>query len=201
MFKKSPHNIAPSEWSHIVRADHVPDKGRHVKIKANPDECAAMAERLGVDSVERAQAEMLLKLQNGGHILHVSGRFQADVTQSCVASNKPVPAHLEEDFEAWYADHDKAIPFQRVKHDVQLKTDGEEVQMLEEHEDPEPMVDGQVDVGDLVVQYMCLAVNPYPRHPSHKEDEAAPSQTLKQAEGRNLRPNPFAALKNWRPKD
>lgn len=196
-----PKELPKPEWSYKVRADSIPNNGRHVKMKATPDDCAGMLDRVLVDSVEKLEASLALSLQNAGHVLYVQGNFVADVVQSCVVSGKPVPSHIEDSFEAWFADNDKAVTFKRVKHDAQLKSDGEEVQMLEEHEDPEPMVDGQVDLADLVVQFFSLAINPYPRHPSSVVENEVDAPVAAKVLGSHLRPNPFAALKNWRPKD
>jgi hypothetical protein len=34
---------------------------------------------------------------------------------------------------------------------------------LDESEDPEPVIDGKIDAGELVAQYLSLAIDPYPR--------------------------------------
>lgn len=196
MQKKSPN----AEWPYPVNVDSIPDMGRHVKMVATAEQCAAIAERLELLGVQKLEADLELNLQNGGHILYVQGALRADVTQSCVVSGQPIESHVEDNFEAWFANNDKVASFSRARHEAQLKSESEEVQMLEEKDDPEPLVDGQVDLGDLVIQYLSLAINPYPRHPSAGDAPVAEADPKKAAAG-NLRPNPFAALKNWRPKD
>jgi hypothetical protein len=203
MSKKLPE----SEWSHVMRADSVPSAGKHAKLSASPEQCAAIARRVGVGDIENLHATMKLALQNGGHILYIQGAVEADIEQACVVSGTPVKSHVKEEFEAWYADHDKAIPFNRAKHEVKAKMEGDEVQILDERDDPETMIDGQVDLGEVAIQYLSLGINPYPRAPEFAandiEESAPQSKQLAAASSGSgsLRPNPFAALKNWRPKD
>lgn len=200
---KSPSTSLPeSELFFPVRAESVSSAGRSIHIKATPEQLESVAKRLDIVAIKELTADIKLELQNGGHILYISGTFSAEVTQECVVTSEPVSSHVEDSFEAWYADHDKAIPFIRAKHQVQSIIEGDEIQMLDEKEDPEPLIDGQVDLGEVVIQFLSLAINPYPRKEgvqaaaevtviAGNEKKAAPS----------LRPNPFAALKNWRPKD
>jgi hypothetical protein len=61
--------------------------------------------------------------------------------------------------------------------------------MLEEYEDPEPLVDGKVDVGELASQYLSLAIDPYPHAPGVEPVGEDPEIELKRD-----KENPFAAL-------
>lgn len=204
MHLKQPSEQLPSsEWFYPFSAENVPAAGKTVKIKAPPENLGPIAERLGVKEVLSVDADMRLSLQNGGHILYISGHFEADVVQECVTTLEPVTSHVADDFEAWYADHSKAVSFSRAKHQVKASEEGDEVQMLDEKDDPEPLVDGQVDLGEVVIQFLSLAINPYPRKEDVKNTvEDAPSESASDAPSpATLRPNPFAALKNWRPKD
>lgn len=196
--------LPQSEWFFPFHVENVPNSGKTVKMVAEDARLKAIAGRLEVLEVKNLSAEVRLTLQNGGHTLHIEGRFKADIVQECVSTLQPIDAHLEEDFEAWYADHDKAIPFNRAKHNQKAMEEGDEVQILEEKDDPEALIDGQVDLGEVVVQFLCLAVNPYPRAAgvSVDDDEPAPVLEVKPTGiAKAVRPNPFAALKNWRPKD
>lgn len=201
------HNKLPeTEWHVPFQADTVPDNGKHVILKASPEQCKAVAKRLDILELSFCEAELYLSLRNHGHILHVEGSLKAKVTQSCVKTMQRVESDIADEFEAWFADHSKAIPLSRARHDAVTLDTGEEIPMLEEQDDPEPMVDGFVDLGDLVVQYLSLSINPYPRITEESGEEGNYENPLEHKEkavlgASNLRPNPFAALKNWRPKD
>ena len=199
-------NKAPlpqSEWFVPFHVENVPSSGKIVKMEAEDQYLKAIAKRLEVLEVKSLSADMRLTLQNGGHTLNISGNFKAEIIQECVITLQPVASTLEDEFEAWYADHDKAIPFNRAKHNQKAMEEGDEVQILEEKDDPEALIDGQVDLGEVVVQFLSLSVNPYPRAEGVAgEGEPEPIEVTKPVAGSStLRPNPFAALKNWRPQD
>lgn len=189
---------AIEDWSETVKAELVPDGGIWVKLAADENQRRAISGRLGVVSIDGLTAKVHLKPKNKGHIIHVEGTLQADVTQECVASLELIEFHIEDCFEAWFADYDKAASFSKARHERKGRMEMEELQIMEEEEDPEPMINGAIDVAELVVQYLSLAINPYPKNDSGKSEGG---EAQKQANSGALRPNPFAALKNWRPQD
>ncbi len=198
----NPSSLPQSEWFTPFHVENVPSSGKTVKMVAESDVLKPIAERLDVLEVKSLSSELRLTLQNGGHILNITGHFKAEIVQECIITLQPVEATLEDDFEAWYADHDKAIPFNRAKHNQKAMEEGDEVQILEEKDDPEALIDGQVDLGEVVIQFLSLSVNPYPRAEGVADDaEPEPIEVTKPVAGATLRPNPFAALKNWRPQD
>ncbi len=193
-------SLPQSEWFHPFHVENIPSLGKVIKIKAEPEHLDGIAKRLDVMSVNFVEAVLNLSIQNAGHILYITGHFKAEVIQECVVTLKPITSIVEDSFEAWYADHDKAVSFNRAKHQLKVLEEGDEVQILEEEDDPEPLIDGQVDLGEVVIQFLSLAINPYPRDASvENSDEETPKAILEKAS--TLKPNPFAALKNWRPKD
>jgi hypothetical protein len=190
--------LPQSELFYPVNAESIPANGRNVHLSASPEQMKKIAERLDVQGIKDLQADLKLETQNGGHILFISGNFKAKVTQESVVTMKLVDDEVADNIEAWFADHDKALPFIRVKHQVKSVEDGDEAQMLEEKDDPEPLTNGQVDLGEVVIQFLSLAINRFPRENNNYENIEADVKGPKEA---TLRPNPFAALKNWRPKD
>ncbi len=204
----NPNKLPQSEWFSPVRADDVPSDGKVLHIKASAAQQKEIAKRLDVRRIDPLEADILVSSQNGGHTLHISGTVKATVIQDCVVSNDPIESVIEEPFEAWYANHEKAASFARAQHKLKAIEEGDEVQMLEECDDPEPLIDGQVDVGEVAIQFLSLAINPYPRKDGGQEDSDAEENATADAVpvtaasgSASLRPNPFAALKNWRPKD
>lgn len=194
--------LPQSEWFYPFHVENIPSAGKTVKMVAEADDLKAIAKRLDVLEVKSLSAELRLTLQNGGYTVNINGHFKAEIVQECVVTLQPVADTLEDDFEAWYADHEKAIPFNRAKHNQKAMEEGDEVQILEEKDDPEALIDGQVDLGEVVIQFLSLSVNPYPRAEGVVADEEPqPIEVTKPIAGGTLRPNPFAALKNWRPKD
>ena len=193
--------LPETEWCYPYRAENASPRGKQVHIAANAEQCKAVAARLEIVDVKSIAADLTLTLQNAGHILYITGTFKAEVVQECVVTGEPLDSVIEEQMEAWYADHDKAIPFARAQQKIKAIEEGDEVQMLDEKDDPESMVDGQVDLGEVVVQFLSLTVNPYPKKDGLPEMDELELGADKKTTQASLRPNPFAALKNWRPKD
>ena len=169
------------------------------KMNASEAECALVAKRLEIPSVQNLSSEITLYRTPGNKaIIQAEGVLKADVTQSCVITHKPVKQHIEEEFEAWYADPESFVSFNKVKNERRASKSGEqEVQALDEREDPEPIVNGKIDLGDLVSQYLSLALDPYPKaYGAEWENDDKPEAIPEGATDASLRRNPFAALKD-----
>jgi len=102
----------------------------------------------------------------------------------------------QEEFEGWFADKDAAVSLAKVRKEKMIEKGKTELPILEERDDPEPIVEGMIDLGELCVQHLSLAINPYPHAEGveyeHGDDAA-------QGEGFSFK-NPFAALKDWKAK-
>ena len=186
--------MSEQEWSFSIDPTHVLKGGEVYDFEASADQCKALKQRFGVIAVEHAKAQFKAKPTQGGHVLHVAGTLQAKVVQACVVSEAPVEQTIEEHFEGWFADPDNIVSFKKARRDKAMQA-GEELQIAEEHEDPEPFIDGMIDVGELAAQHLSLALDPYPRDPEAEyEGEATDASEPIDAPFTN----PFAKLKDWR---
>lgn len=187
-------------WSYLLDQGEIGTQTLTKKLKAGEVECKAVADRLGLVGVHSLSAEMTLSRAPGNKaVIYVQGVLKASVTQSCVATRAPVKEYIEEEFEAWYADPASFVSIAKARHDRQGKgKEGDaEIPILEEREDPEPMVNGKIDLGDLISQYLSLGLNPYPR--AHGAGDEAKGDTVEIATAPSpIRKNPFDALKNWK---
>jgi len=163
-----------AEFSRQISADQIGVQETTREIAANPSERAKLAERFGLLGLDRLSAVLQLKRGRGGAV-QIRGRFTADVTQACVVTLEPVPAHLEQDFTASFAPGGAADA-------------GEIVVALDDAEPPEEIVDGRIDIGEAVVQQFAVALDPYPRSPAAAEAAASGGG---EDDGRT---GPFAAL-------
>lgn len=188
--------IAP-EWSHVVDVQDVTKKPMRLKISPDKTACQALLPRLALVSLDSLEASVTLERDTGSMVIHVTGHIDAKITQSCVVTLEPIKTTISENFEAWYADPQEAVSLTRARHDRQASKGSKEMPVLDERDDPEPVIDGKIDIGELATQYLSLAIDPYP----HKEgvryekgdDEPAPVKS-------ELQKNPFAALKDWKNK-
>jgi len=145
--------ILEAEWSHFIDASEI--TGEKVRMTITPDKEARknLVRRLGLLSIDSLKAELELQREQGGMVVHIGGNVQAVLQQSCVVTLDPIETKVNETFEAWFADPDQAIQLSKVKHDKNVKMNGE-TPILDEREDPEPIIDDQIDLGDLVTQHL-----------------------------------------------
>lgn len=187
---------AKPDWVHLIEEDKIGSAPLKVGLEPNEAERAALASRLGIIAVDALKASLTLTRQKGGAVVYVTGTIEADVIQECVVSLEAVPGHVSEEFEAWFADPESAIFFAKARQEREAKKQHGELPILDEKDDPEAIIDGQIDLADLVAQYLSLGLNPYPHAPGVdyelKDDDA------RRADDSEIRKNPFAALKDWK---
>ena len=152
-----------------------------------------------VEHIRNTRNMAFLVLRDRSGSIQAMGTVVADLTQACVVSLAPVTAHIEEEFEGWFGDKSSAVSFARARHEREAKKGHVEAEVLEESIDPEPIVGGKADIGELATQYLSLALDPYP-HAEGVAYEFSAGPATKDAEGANLRKSPFEALKDWKEK-
>lgn len=183
------------EWTYHVFSEDVDKKPLHISISA-PEECfSSLCKRLDLHSIESLGADIVLTRNPVSKIIHVNGTLHADVCQYCVVTTEPVAEHVEDSFESWCAEPNNAVSFTKAKRERMNHQERSEQPMLEEYDDPEEIIDGKIDLGELVTQHLSLSLNPYPR----QENAAFDNQAQPLSDGdEDMYDNPFAALKEWK---
>ena len=85
-----------SDFAHRLALDQIRD-GDRLDLVADEEECAAIAGRLGLLSLDRLEAHAVLS--RDGQKVRATGRLKAAIEQACVATGVSVPAHIDEPFE------------------------------------------------------------------------------------------------------
>ena len=160
-----------SEMSRIVELRELTTKPKKIEWQATKEECDALAKRLKILSVDDLSAKIIVQKND---LIQVSGTFVAHVKQSCVVSGEPVVQTVEDTFEEFFCQAS------RHENPIDLDMDAQDVEVVE---------NGRIDVGELVVEYLILGLDPFPRK------EGIP---LVQAGDTEEKENPFAVLKNWK---
>lgn len=156
----------------------VPDKERKELIQATEQECAALAERLGLRELSGFKADLRIRRVSGGGVLRVSGHIEADIVQACVVSLRDVPGRISTDFDTFFTEN---------RDEVAL---GKEIEFTAEEDDaPEMIVNGMIDLGEVAAQYLSLNIDPYPRAPG-----VSLAAQLAATGGQSRKENPFAVL-------
>jgi hypothetical protein len=146
----------PGGFTYRVRSAEVPTGGLDLVVEANEVERAAVADRLKIEGLDRFRIVVSVRpWRRQG--LHVSGTVVATVVQRCVVTLEPVRNDIKEAFVATF---EPAAKVRRAATGIEIAFDA-----LETEEPPEPMIDGAADIGALAVEYLALAIDPYPRKP------------------------------------
>jgi uncharacterized metal-binding protein YceD (DUF177 family) len=140
-------------WRAPTNVAQIPDGGLHRQIEADQTVRAAMAEIAGLREISAAQATFELSHRSGGRV-HVAGRVQAKVGQTCVVTLEPVENEIDEKVDLIFAPAEQIAPQAEITDD-----DGESALV----EPPEPIENGMIDLGRLATDVLYLAIDPYPR--------------------------------------
>jgi uncharacterized metal-binding protein YceD (DUF177 family) len=139
-------------WRAYVPVAQIPDTGLHRDIEADQAARQAMAEAVGLREVSSARGSFDLKHRSGGQV-HVTGRVQAKLGQTCVVTLDPIESEIDEAIDLIFAPAGQSLPEVDAGDDSQTDID----------DSPEPIVDGVIDLGRLATDVLFLAIDPYPR--------------------------------------
>lgn len=168
-----------------IRVDGLPSSGREVKVEASPVECAAVALDFGLPGIAGLVGRFRL-LPQRGRVL-VTGEVEARLTQSCVVTLEPFDAQVREPVDLVFAEI-KPVPSATPARPRQRPTQSEPLEVDVSGEDPpEPIVEGQIDLGALTLEFLALGLDPHPRKPDVDFGSDAKSLAGGQV-------SPFAAL-------
>jgi uncharacterized metal-binding protein YceD (DUF177 family) len=167
-----------NEFSRPYRLDSLSAAPRSVDIEAGPAERSALADRFGLPSIDALAAEA--RLSRRGETVEAEGRLRASVTQSCIATDEPVGAEVDEAFRVEFRPPPEA-------------GSEEEVELGEEELDVIFYEGGAIDLGEAVAQTLALALDPYPR--SQAAEAALEEAGVRSEEEARAEASPFAVLK------
>lgn len=172
--------------------DRAPAQAGHTKTwKATEAERAAIVEALDLTQCFSVSAKVTVHARAGGRYV-VNGRLLADVEQACVVTLEAIPQHIDERLEGEFCPQSDLSAASPVE--AHFDADAED--------EPIGIIDGQLDVGQLVFENLALAIDPFPRAADAAEVrlERGPSGPTKPAGAETERaPNPFAVLAKLKP--
>ena len=162
-----------AEFGQPLKLDQLRD-GERIDLTADEGERSAIAERLGLPSLDRLEAHVTL--ERAGERVEAKGRLRAALEQCCVATGEPVPEHVDEAFAITFVPEPGA--------------DGadDEVELRDEDCDVVFYEGGAIDLHAAIADTLALSINPYPRSPN-AELALRDAGVLTESEA-----GPFAAL-------
>lgn len=138
------------EYSHPVPLSEIGGKEVHYKLAANEEQRAGLAKRFALLALDRLTADVALS--HDGDAIFARGAIAAELNQSCIVTEAPVPARLSESFAIRF------LPETQHEPDAEIELGEEDCDTL--------FHDGRViDLGEVVAQTLGLVINPYPRSP------------------------------------
>jgi Large ribosomal RNA subunit accumulation protein YceD len=162
-------------WSVPVKIEEVTEAGRHFDLVADAGTRAAVARVAALRDLPRLEATFDVT-RRGADGLHVTGLVSATVGQDCVVTLEPLTNEVEEKVDLNF------VPRQAV---LREEGDTEAEPREPKWDDPEPLVDGVVDLAALATEFLILGLDPYPRKAGAVFDPPAPA---------GPEDGPFAAL-------
>jgi uncharacterized metal-binding protein YceD (DUF177 family) len=174
--QKPPNVSAPSPWHVPVTLDEIPEAGRRFELEADLGVRAAVAKVAGLRDLPRLHASFDVT-RRGADGLHVAGAVSATVGQTCVVTLEPLANEIAETVDLAF------IPRRAPESsgDADEKPEPRDVRW----DDPEPLIDGRIDLGALATEFLILGLDPYPRKPGVVFESRADERPD---------PGPFAAL-------
>ncbi len=160
-------------FAHRLRLDQIRD-GERIDLVADEAVRAAVAERLGLPSLERLEAHAILHLK--GDSVRAEGRVIGSLNQDCVITGEAVPAHVDEAFEIAF------MP------EPQVGRSEEEIELESVDCDVVFHDGGTIDLGNAIADTLALGLPAYPRSPA-ADTALKEAGVLTEAEA-----SPFAAL-------
>jgi hypothetical protein len=139
---------AKRPWSVPVAIHEIPETGRRFDLVADEATRAEIAAVAGLRALACLQAAFDVT-RHGRDGLRVVGTVSARIGQTCVVTLEPIEAEVEEPIDLLFAPRDET-----ADQDSELPPDA-----------PEPLIGGTVDLGALAVEFLVLAIDPYPRKP------------------------------------
>ena len=161
--------VVPLELSRPFGVSVLPAAGRPLEIISTAAERAALATRYKIVALPSLTAS--LRITPVPHtlvgVVRVSGTVQAEVEQVCGVTAEPFVARVDTDLERFYAP-----PSPKRREPI-----ADEVELDPLADDPpDDIIDGSIDVGELVAEELALALDPFPRKPG-VEFRAPPEYT------------------------
>ena len=173
----SPQDTSP--LSRPIRVESITLRPVPVEIAPEQGDLPGIAAFLGVASVEALKASY--SLSRNGDRVKLEGMIRASLHQNCVVTLDPFPVELNVPVKLDFAPQEEiaamASPSEGDEIDIEV--------LLNEEDPPEPIVDGVIDLGGITLEFLALALDPYPRKPGASFESSA---------GDTGAESPFAAL-------
>ncbi|TNM65429.1 YceD family protein [Aliirhizobium smilacinae] len=178
---------AKPPFSYPVKVGNISANPVTVKVAADDRERKGLAEVWQVLEVKSLKAEVYLSRWKKDGV-RVKGQVEAELVQACVVTLEPVESRIDEQFDQIFVPEGSKLARVIAKDAAEMVLDPDGPDL------PEEFAGDAIDIGEAVAEFAALAIDPYPRKSGVEFDDHIESS----ADSKNDRPNPFAALKDWK---
>jgi hypothetical protein len=165
-----------------VMAEKLPREGLVISFAADAAQRADITAALGLPSVHAFAADLTAGPTSSGRY-RVTGEVKARIGQTCVLSGDDFDTDVTAPVDAVFADDDR----------LAAPTKKEIERTLDDEDPPEPLDGGAIDLGALAVEFLALALDPFPKKPGaafeapETERDASPFAALAALKGGDRR--------------
>lgn len=131
-----------------LRADQL-HSGQRVDLSGSENQCAAIADRLGLPAITRLGAHAVLDCKGG--VVRAAGRVQAALTLECVVTGELIATHVDEAFDILFTP------------EVPNGDPGCEIELGPEDCDTVFYDGASIGFGEAIADTLALSVDPFPR--------------------------------------
>ena len=171
-------------FSRMLAVETVPEVGLDMSVCASEAERIGLAAELDLVTVQSFKADFHVRKQAQGR-LKVSGVLQALVTQTCVLTLEPFDAVIRADIDVDFAPYGESLGEAAQR----TTAAGTGAAASWDEDPPDPIINGQIDLGALAAEFLVLNLDPYPRKPGAVFEEMTAGDKTPEKE------SPFAVLR------
>lgn len=142
------------EFSHPVKMTEIGHVLSGLTLNANARECRLIAQRLDLLELKSFTVKFDRVVDPEPKVIRLKGDILADLVQKCVVTLEPVAQKLDTSF-SWRL----ALPGYRPRPVEDDEGD------FPNDDEPEVITGGVIDLGEIAVEELSLAIDPYPRAP------------------------------------
>lgn len=171
----------PNEFSKILPLFNLREPVE-TELLASPMECAALARRFEIIGLNSLVGRLTVSRSDNDGEYVVAGTLQAEVVQECVVTFEPVTTRIDETvLRVFGPPQPQAV----------------EIELDPLNEEPEPLADDELDLGELIAEELALAIDPYPRDAAATEvlRNLDTDEIVDNTEDDGAKAHPFASLK------
>ena|SRR5690348_6560343 len=149
--------IEAGPFSRLARIDALAREGHTVTLEASSAEREALASFLELPAIAVLAATLRVEPWGRGGV-RVTGSVHGECTRTCVVSLEPFQATVDEAVDVRFAP-------QTAADSSSLRAKETRTVSLEDEDEPDPVIDGKIDLGAVAAEFFALGLDPYPRKP------------------------------------